>query len=110
MTLVVDLNYLLDEHGDLPTDDSGCVGGRWHRDARRVRRASRPTRRPREDGDVQASSARQAVPRLHVDLKRADDRIQAYCLACGDVEGIISGWQDSLCADGPVMPIPMTND
>jgi hypothetical protein len=43
-------------------------------------------------------------------VKLADDRIQAHCPACGEVEALISGWQDTLWADGPVDPIPMTDD
>lgn len=43
-------------------------------------------------------------------VKHADDRIQADCSACRDVEAIISGWQETLWADGPVDPIPMTDD
>ena len=36
--------------------------------------------------------------------KADDDRIWAYCVACKREEIWISGWQDTLWADGPMEP------
>jgi len=43
-------------------------------------------------------------------MKRSDDRIEAFCFVCKDTEAIISGWQDTEWAEGPMEPAPMTDD
>jgi hypothetical protein len=111
VTLVVDINDWLDARGDLPTTNL-----RLRRTALRIatlieyggplkqlegRETMVPCkRRPRR---------KECLGMMWV-VKQADDRIQAYCSACRDVEAIISGWQDTLWADGPVDPIPMSDD
>jgi hypothetical protein len=39
-------------------------------------------------------------------VKMLDDRIEAYCPTCGDVEAVVSGWQDTMWSDGISPPIP----
>jgi hypothetical protein len=43
-------------------------------------------------------------------VKQNDDRIQAHCPTCHEVEAVISGWKETLWADGPMDPVPMTDD
>jgi len=43
-------------------------------------------------------------------VKRNDDRIEARCPFCNETEAIISGWQDTQWAHGPMDPLPMTHD
>lgn len=43
-------------------------------------------------------------------VKQNDNRIQAHCPTCHEVEAVISGWQETLWADGPMEPVPMTDD
>ena len=38
-----------------------------------------------------------------------DDRIEAHCPACNEQEAIVSGWQDTLWADGFAIALPMTD-
>jgi hypothetical protein len=38
------------------------------------------------------------------------DRIEAYCVVCGDVEAVISGWQDTMWSDGIMPPVPPLTD
>jgi hypothetical protein len=32
------------------------------------------------------------------------------CPTCHEVEAVISGWEETLWADGPMDPVPMTDD
>jgi hypothetical protein len=41
-------------------------------------------------------------------MKRADERIEAFCFVCRETEAVISGWQETEWADGPMEPAPMT--
>jgi len=43
-------------------------------------------------------------------VKRADDHIEAFCPAYHDVETIVSGWQGTVAADGPMEPCLLTTD
>jgi len=36
--------------------------------------------------------------------------IQVHCPACHEVEAVISGWEDTLWAEGQMEPVPMTDD
>jgi hypothetical protein len=42
--------------------------------------------------------------------KLNDDRIQAHCPTCQDVEAVISGWEGTVWAEGQMDPVPMTDD
>lgn len=42
--------------------------------------------------------------------KQNDNRIQAHCPTCHGVEAVISGWEETLWAEGPMDPVPMTDD
>jgi hypothetical protein len=43
-------------------------------------------------------------------VKLLDNRIEAYCMACRETEAIISGWEDTMWADGLMPPAPMLSD
>jgi hypothetical protein len=43
-------------------------------------------------------------------MKRTDDRIEVFCMLCRATEAVISGWQDTEWAEGPMEPAPMTDD
>jgi hypothetical protein len=111
MTLVVDIRHWLDKNGFLPTEDL-----RLRRNALRIatlieyggpldQLEGRETMVP-----CKRRPARQQCLGFMWVVKRADDRLQAYCSACGDIEAIISGWQETDWADGPCPPLPMTDD
>ena len=42
--------------------------------------------------------------------KRADNRISVFCSRCHKLEAVISGWEDTVWADGPMPPLPMIDD
>ena len=43
-------------------------------------------------------------------MKLSDDRIEVFCMACKVTEAVISGWQGTEWAEGPMGPAPMTDD
>jgi hypothetical protein len=43
-------------------------------------------------------------------VKQNDNRIQVHCPTWHEVEAVISGWEETLWADGPMEPVPMTDD
>jgi hypothetical protein len=43
-------------------------------------------------------------------MKQGDNRIQAHCPTCHEVEMVISGWEVTLFAEGPMEAVPMTDD
>lgn len=111
MTLVVDITDWLDEHGDLPTDNLSL-----RRRALRIATlieygGTLPQLHGRETmvPCKMRPGRKQCLGFLWV-VKLADDRIQAHCPSCHEVEALISGWQDTVWAEGPVDPFPMTDD
>ena len=53
---------------------------------------------------------RKPCPGLVWVMKRDDDRIEAFCFVCRETEAIISGWQETEWAEGPMEPAPMKGD
>jgi hypothetical protein len=111
VTLVVNIEHWLDEHGELPVEN-----------LRLRRNALRIVHLIEYGGPVVPLHARetliecrrrpgrkQCLGLLWV-TKLNDNRIQAHCQICGHVEAVISGWEDTLWADGPMEPMPMTDD
>jgi hypothetical protein len=43
-------------------------------------------------------------------VKEADHRIYAYCIACRQDELLISGWQETLWAEGMMEPMPAPSE
>ncbi len=43
-------------------------------------------------------------------VKQNDNRIQVHCPICNEVEAVISGWEETLWAEGPMDPVPMMDD
>ncbi len=111
MTLVVDIRHWLADDGDLPDGPQ-----RLRNNALRIatfieyggplqQLEGRETlvpckRRPRR---------KQCLGMMWV-MKRTDDRIGVYCHVCKETEAIISGWQGTQWAEGPMEPVPMTDD
>jgi len=105
MALIVDIRHWLDERGDLPR-----VNLQIRRQALRIAQlieAGGPLETGQFRETLVACSCR---PRRKPCLgllwveKAEDDRIWAYCVACKREEIWISGWQDTLWADGPMEP------
>jgi hypothetical protein len=109
VTYVVDINDLLDGRGELPTENA-----RLRNNAIRFvtfveyggpleplhgRETLVPCRR---------RPGRKACLGMMWVVKRADHRIEAYCPDCREVEALISGWEDTLWADGVMPPMPMS--
>jgi hypothetical protein len=42
--------------------------------------------------------------------KRTDNRLSVFCSRCHELEAVISGWEDTVWADGPMLPLPMIDD
>lgn len=42
--------------------------------------------------------------------KRADNRLSVFCSRCHKLEAVISGWEHTLWAEGPMPPLPMIDD
>jgi hypothetical protein len=59
---------------------------------------------------VQAPAEPQAVPRPDVGHEAERHCIEAFCFVCKETEAVISGWQDTEWAEGPMEPAPMTDD
>jgi hypothetical protein len=109
--LSVDINHWLDEHGEAPIHNL-----RLRRNALRILRfiesgASLEPLTGRETLEEckRRPGRRQCLGLMWV-VKRADERIEAFCPTCKEVEAVVSGWQETLWADGPMEAVPMTDD
>ncbi len=108
MTLVVDINHFLDEHRELPAAP-----------LRLRRKALRIVRFIEYGGPLRKLEGRETLvecrkrPKgksclgLMWVVKLSDDRIDVHCPTCHEVEAIVSGWQESLWAAGPMPPVPV---
>ncbi len=110
MTLIVDINHWLDEDGELPTTHQ-----RLRRNAIRIVRLIEYGG-PLKKGEGRETLVeckrrpnRQPCPGFMWVVKQDDNRIQAYCSICYDIEAIISGWEDTLWAEGVMPPVPMVH-
>ena len=112
MTLIVDINHWLDENGELPSDGDP----RLRRNALRIIRLIEyggplePLHGRETLIDCKRKPNRRPCPGFMWVVKRNDDRIEAWCAICHEVEAIISGWQGTLWAEGVMPPVPMTDD
>ncbi len=110
MTLSVDINHWLDENGELRTHDL-----RLRRNALRIVRfiESGAALHPLHGRETLIECKRRPDQKPCLGLmwvvKRNDHRIEAFCPVCKDVEAIISGWEETLWAEGPMEPLPMTD-
>jgi hypothetical protein len=107
--LSVDINHWLDEDGELPVNDL-----RLRRNALRVVRfiesgaALEPlTGRETLEECKRRPRGKQCLGLMWV-AKRNDDRLETFCPICHNVEAVISGWQETLWAEGPMPAVPMT--
>ena len=105
MSLIVDIRHWLDERGELPLDNmqvrrralriAQLIESGGPLDTGQVREtlvacSSRPNRKP-------------CLGLLWVEKSR-DACICAYCPVCKREEILISGWQDTMWANGPMEP------
>jgi hypothetical protein len=105
MALIVDIRHWLDESGDLPLDNLQ-VRRRALRMAQLIEAGG-----PLESGQVRETlvacslrpNRKPCLGLLWVE-KTNDKRIWAYCLACKREEILISGWQATMWANGPMKP------
>jgi hypothetical protein len=108
MTLVVDINHWLDEDGELPTAPL-----RLRRNALRIVRFIEygGTLKHLEGRETLVECKKRpkgkSCPGFMWVVKLEDDRIDVHCPTCHDVEAIVSGWQDTLWAGGPMPAVPM---
>jgi hypothetical protein len=105
MIFVIDIRHFLDEQGDLPLDD-----------VPRRRRALRLAQLVEAGGPLEVGQLRETLvactarpnrkpcPGLLWVEKTRDHRIHGYCLACQRDELLISGWQATPWAAGPMEP------
>lgn len=111
MTLMVDINHWLDENGELPTRNL-----RVRRNALRIVRFIEygGTLKQREGRETLIECKKRPRGKSCLGLmwvaKLNDDRLEAHCPACNELEAIVSGWQDTLWADGIAIALPMTDD
>ncbi len=111
MTLVVNINHWLDKDGDLPSGPP-----RLFRQALRIVRfieygGPLPQLLGRETLiKCKRRPGSKACPGWMWVVKQNDNRIQVHCPTCHEVEAVISGWEETLWADGPMDPVPMTDD
>jgi hypothetical protein len=109
VTYVVDINDLLDDEGALPTENLRLrtnalrfvsfieYGGKlkpFHGRETLVQCRRRPGRK-------------QCLGMMWV-VKLPDERIEAYCPDCREVEAVISDWQSTVWSEGIMPPVPMT--
>jgi hypothetical protein len=105
MALFVDIRHWLDERGELPLDNLQVR-----------RRALRIAQLIEAGGPLQMGQLRETLvacssrPNRKACLgllwveKSQDERICAYCVVCKREEILISGWQDTIWANGPMEP------
>ncbi|MGC3998056.1 MAG: hypothetical protein QM767_11425 [Anaeromyxobacter sp.] len=111
MTLIVDIRDWLDERGSLP-----LAPPRLRSSALRIATfIEYGGTVPQLEGRETMVPCKQRPRRkpclgLMWVMKRSDDRIQAFCMFCRNTEAIISGWQGTEWAEGPMEPAPMTDD
>jgi hypothetical protein len=110
MGLTVDIGHLL-EDGDLPT-----------KNLRRSCSALRIVRFIEYGGPLKRLQGRETLieckhhPHRRACLglmwvtKRNDNLLAVFCSRCHKVEAIISGWEATVWAGGPMQPLPMTED
>jgi hypothetical protein len=105
MASFVDIRHWLDERGELPLDNLQIR-----------RRALRIAQLIEAGGPLEAGQLRETLVAcsarphrkpcmglLWVE-KSQDERICAYCVVCKREEILISGWQDTMWANGPMEP------
>lgn len=111
MTLVVDIRHWLDKNQNLPDHDL-----RLRRNALRIasfieyggplkRKDGRETLLP-----CKRRPGRKPCLGLMWVMKRDDDYIEAFCFVCKDTEAVVTGWQETEWAEGPMEPAPMMGD
>ena len=105
MALIVDIRDWLDDDGQLPIDNLNVR-----------RRALRIAQLIEAGGPLAVGQLRETLIACSLRPNRRpclgllwvekveDERIYAYCLACKREEIWISGWQDTLWAEGPMEP------
>lgn len=111
MTLVVDIRHWLTDRGELPTHDL-----RLRREALRIANFIEYAAElaPGECRETLVPCRRRPGRRLCIGLiwvaKLPDNRIEASCMACRELEALVSGWEGTTWAVGMMPPVPITPD
>jgi hypothetical protein len=111
MTLVVDIRHWLTDQGELPLDNL-----RVRRNALRIAGFIEYAAdlKPGEGRETLVACRRRPKRRQCLGLiwvvKLRDHRIEAHCMACHETEALISGWEETLWAEGMMEPAPMLED
>ena len=111
MTLVVDINRWLDKDGDVPTENPSLRRAALH--IVRFIEYGGPLRQLHGRETLIECKRRpggKACKGWMWVVKQNDNRIQVHCPLCHEVEAVISGWEETLWAEGPMEPVPMTDD
>ena len=104
MKLVVDIRHWL-HHDDIPHDNP-TLRRRVLHIARLIEYGGPLSHGEFRETLVECSCRPKRKPCLGLlwVTKEDDDRIYAYCLICKQEEIVISGWQDTMWANGPMEP------
>jgi len=109
--LIVDMRDWIDDRGEIPLEPARFrrsalrlaqlieYGGPLKVDETRetlVQCTKRPQRKP--------------CPGLMWVVKEPDNRIYAYCVACRQDEVVISGWGETIWAEGMMEPVPLPTE
>ncbi|MHB8874988.1 MAG: hypothetical protein ACYC8T_14990 [Myxococcaceae bacterium] len=111
MPLVVDIQHWLADDGELPTANL-----RLRRNAQRIAQFIEygGILEPLHGRETLLACRRRPRGRPCLGLiwvvKRADNCLETFCSTCHHVEAVISGWEDTLWADGPMEPMLMTDE
>ena len=105
MALIVDIRHLLDANGELPTANLQLR-----------QQALRVARLIEYGGPLQVGEFRETLVECSARPKRRpclglmwiqktdDQRLDAYCLVCRRDHVVISGWEETQWAEGPMEP------
>lgn len=104
MPRILDIRHWLDDRGELPHDPQ--VRRRALRIAQLIEAGG-----PLEPGQLRETlvacscrpNRKPCMGLLWVE-KSTDERVCAYCVVCKREEIVISGWQDTIWANGPMEP------
>lgn len=109
-TLSVDINHWLTEDGDIPDDNP-----RIRKNALRIARVIEyggplePLHGRETLMECRCRPKGKACPGLIWVSKRVDNRLEAFCLVCRHVEALVSSWETTDWAEGPMEAVPMTD-
>ncbi len=109
--LIVDIRHWLDDEGDIPQKPT-----RLRRNALRIAQLIEYGG-PLKEGKMRETLVpcgkrpnREPCPGFLWVAKQPDQSIYACCMACRQDEVLISGWEDTIWAEGMMKPVPVHPD